>query len=116
MNPTKQAVADTLRRLALSELPDTHPRKLAREAVMEFRSNAQREGLPVVNSRDVHGAPLLDRDGVIEKSLPSRPSIESQQNRIKRLHFWLVVVTVGTTLLMMLVYGARLVWRSAGGE
>lgn len=88
MNPSNHAVADTLRRLALSELPDTHPRKLAREAVIQFRSNAQREGLPVVNERDVHGAPLLDRDAVVKASLPPQPPVKTRRGWWSKLRWW----------------------------
>lgn len=55
--PTNQAISDTLRRITVSQLPDDHPRQLARQAVMEFRSNAQRESsVPPAECRCAAGA------------------------------------------------------------
>lgn len=85
MNPTNRAIADALRRLALSELLDDHPRKLARDAIMEFRSNAQREGLPIANVHDDKGAPVLMRDDVIRASLPPEPAVETRRGWLARL-------------------------------
>lgn len=80
-SPTNQAISDTLRRITVSQLPEDHPRQLAREAVARFRSNAELEGLPVVNERDVHGAPLLDRDGVVRASVPNHaePTVKTRR-------------------------------------
>lgn len=47
-----------------------HARDLARQRVAEWRSNAQREGLPVTNLTD-SGAPLLKRDEVLRRSYPT---------------------------------------------
>lgn len=87
MNPSKQVVADALRRLTLSELPDDHPRKLARDAIMEFRSNAQREGLPIANVHDDKGAPVLMRDEVVRSSIPNHaePAVKTRQGWWRRL-------------------------------
>lgn len=88
MNPSNRAIADTLRRLALSELPDDHPRKLAPEAVMEFRSNAQRDRLATTNIHDVHGAPVLMSDDVIRASLPPQPAVKTRRGWWARLRWW----------------------------
>lgn len=87
MKPTNHAIADTLRRLALSELPDDHPRQLARQAVMEFRSNAQREGLPIANVHDDKGAPVLMRDEVVRASIPNHaePAVKTRRGWWRRL-------------------------------
>lgn len=86
--PTNQATSDTLRRITVSQLPDDHPRRLAREAVMGFRSNAQRQGLPTTNLRDVHGAPLLDRDAVVRSSLPPQPAVKTRRGWWSKLRWW----------------------------
>lgn len=85
MNPSNHAVADTLRRLTLNELPDDHPRQLARQAVMEFRSNAQRNQLATTNIHDVHGAPVLMRDEVVRRSLPPEPAVKTRRGWWRRL-------------------------------
>ena len=43
-----------------------HPRDIARQRVAEWRSNAEREGLPVTNVHDDKGAPVLTRDEVLK--------------------------------------------------
>lgn len=47
-----------------------HARDLARQRVAEWKSNAQREGLPIANQVD-SGAPLLRRDEIVERSYPT---------------------------------------------
>ena len=71
MKPTTNEVNDALRDIERTERPADHPRILAREAVAEWRSNAQREGLPVTNLRDGKGAELLDVDRVVRGSYPT---------------------------------------------
>lgn len=65
MKPTTADISRTLREIERSELPDYHPRDLARQRVREWKSNAEREGLPIVNTTTGSGAPLLDRDEVL---------------------------------------------------
>lgn len=48
-----------------------HPLDYARRKVKEWRSNAEKEGLPLVNTTTGSGAPLLDRDAVLRKSYPN---------------------------------------------
>ena len=48
-----------------------HPRDIARQRVAEWRSNAEREQLPVSNVHDDKGAPLLDVDEVLRRSDPN---------------------------------------------
>lgn len=55
MNPTNDEVNATLERLERPRI----------ELIEEWQSDAEREGLPVVNIRD-SGAPLLDRDRVLK--------------------------------------------------
>lgn len=85
--PTNQAVSDTLRRITVSQLPDDHPRVLAREAVAQFRSDAERGRLATTNLHDVHGAPLLDRDGVVRASVPNHaePAVKTRRGWWRRL-------------------------------
>lgn len=45
---------------------NVHSRDYARRKVREWRSNAERQSLPVTNTHDVHGAPLLDVDAVLD--------------------------------------------------
>lgn len=47
-----------------------------REAIAQWRSNAQREGLPVTNLRDKKGAELLDVDRVVRGSYPTYEASE----------------------------------------
>lgn len=88
--PTSQAISDTLRRITVSQLPDDHPRRLAAEAVAQFRSDAERGQLATTNIRDVHGAPLLDRDGVVRASVPNRaePVVKTRRGWWSKLRWW----------------------------
>jgi hypothetical protein len=56
----------------------SHARDLARQRVAEWRSNAQREGLPVTNVRDGKGAELLDVDQVVRGSYPTYEASEKR--------------------------------------
>lgn len=85
--PTNQAISDTLRRITVSQLPDDHPRRIARDAITEFRSNAQREQLATTNIHDVHGAPVLMRDEVVRASVPNHaePAVKTRRGWWRRL-------------------------------
>lgn len=43
-----------------------HARDIARQRVSEWRSNAERERLPVSNPHDDKGAPVLDVDSTLK--------------------------------------------------
>lgn len=62
----------------LRAVDNDHPHNLdiARQRIAEWRSNAQREGLPVTNSRDGKGAELLDVDRVVRGSYPTYQASE----------------------------------------
>lgn len=77
MKPSNNDIANALRAIESTELPDNHPRRLAQRAVAEFRSNAQREGLPTTNVID-SGAPLLRRDEVVRASYPTYTTNEKR--------------------------------------
>jgi hypothetical protein len=47
-----------------------HPKDIARQAVKRWRSDAEKQGLLVANTHDVKGAPVLDVNAVIKRSLP----------------------------------------------
>lgn len=47
-----------------------HPRDRARRRVRDWRSNAQRDQLPISNIHDDKGADVLDVDAVLRKSEP----------------------------------------------
>lgn len=61
-----------------------HARDLARQRVSEWRSNAQREGLPTTNVVD-SGAPLLRRDEVVRASYPTYPTNGTKRSLLARL-------------------------------
>jgi hypothetical protein len=42
-----------------------HPKDIARQAVKRWRSDAEKQGLPVANTTTGSGAPLLDVDAVL---------------------------------------------------
>lgn len=48
-----------------------HPRDIARQRVAKWKSNAEREQLPIVNVTTGSGAPLLDKDRVVGGSYPT---------------------------------------------
>lgn len=52
-----------------------HARDIARQRVNEWRSNAEREKLPVSNARDVYGAPLLQVNTIVRGSIPDHATI-----------------------------------------
>lgn len=58
-SPTDEEIDSTLRRLEQTkmEIVDDGP---------AWQSDAEREGLPVSNQHDTKGAPVLDRDRVLE--------------------------------------------------
>lgn len=70
-SPTNYDITAALKAIEAAELPEDHPRVIARQRVNEWRSNAEREGWPVSNVHDVHGAPLLDKDAVVRGSYPT---------------------------------------------
>jgi hypothetical protein len=70
MQPTTKAINETLAQLEAVERDPNHPRSLARQAVKRWRSDAEKQGLPVANTHDVKGAPVLDVNAVIKRSLP----------------------------------------------
>lgn len=69
--PSTDDINRTLCEIERTELPEEHPRRLAREVIARWKSNAEREGLPVVNPTTGSGAPLLDKDRVVRGSYPS---------------------------------------------
>ena len=85
MKPTTNEVNDALRDIERTERPADHPRTLAREAVTQWRSNAQREGLPVTNLRDGKGAELLDVDRVVRGSYPTYSTSTTKRSICSRL-------------------------------
>lgn len=56
------------RNLRVVEKENLHARDLARQRVAEWRSNAQKENLPLSNEHDDKGAPLLPVDEVLKRS------------------------------------------------
>lgn len=66
MNTLAKLVTETIEQLEAQNQPQ--PTKL--EIVDEWQSDAEKRGLPVVNKHDNKGAPLLDRDAVLRRSLP----------------------------------------------
>lgn len=70
MKPTTADVNTALREIESTELPDDHPRRLAQQAIAKWRSDAERESLPIANQID-SGAPLLRVDDVLRRSEPS---------------------------------------------
>lgn len=80
MKPTTNEINDALRDIERAERPANHPRTLAREAIAQWRSNAQREGLPVTNLRDKKGAELLDVDRVVRGSYPTYSTVMTKRS------------------------------------
>lgn len=68
--PTPTDITRALREVETAELPDDHPRRLAREAIARWKSDAEQRQLPTTNLTTGSGAPLLDRDAVLRKSYP----------------------------------------------
>lgn len=66
---------------------DNHPRRLAQATIAEFRSNAQREGLPIANQID-SGAPLLRRDEIVERSYPTYVPTVIKRSLWAKLFWW----------------------------
>ena len=69
MNEPK-AITEALNAIEAAERDPSHPRAIARQRVKQWKSDAERERLPVVNLTD-SGAPLLDRDAVLRASYPN---------------------------------------------
>lgn len=65
MRPTTADVNTVLREIETADLPDSHPRQVAKRAVAKFRSDAQRNKLPTVNQHD-KGGRRLDPDSVLK--------------------------------------------------
>lgn len=65
----------------LRAVDNDHPHSLdiARQRVAKWRSNAQREGLPVTNLTD-SGAPLLERDRVLRASYPTYGPVAAKRS------------------------------------
>lgn len=57
-----------------------HPKDIARQRVAEWKSNAQRDNLPLVNLVD-SGAPLLRRDEVLRASYPTYATVRYHVRR-----------------------------------
>lgn len=55
-----KAITDALNAIEAAERSPDHPRSIARQAVAEWRSDASRLKLPVSNTHDDKGAPVLD--------------------------------------------------------
>lgn len=64
MNTLAKLVTETIDQLEAQNQPQ--PVKLE----LEWVSDAERLGLPLVNEHDDKGAPVLDRDKALAKSLP----------------------------------------------
>lgn len=60
MNPTTREIDNTLRQLEQTKM----------EIADEWQSDAERLRLPRTNLHDDKGAPVLDRDAVLRRSLP----------------------------------------------
>lgn len=58
-----------------------HARDLARQRVKEWHSDAEQEGLPLVNRRDDKGAPVLDVDKAVQAGRPNHAPNQSQPIR-----------------------------------
>ena len=65
-SPTNHDITAALKAIEATELPNDHPRVIARQRVNEWRSNAEREGWPVTNPHDDKGAPVLDVDSTLK--------------------------------------------------
>lgn len=55
-----KAITDVINAIEAAERGPDHPRSIARQAVAQWRSDAQRNQLPVTNQHDDKGAPVLD--------------------------------------------------------
>lgn len=68
--PTPNDIHHALRSIENAERSEEHPRTLARKAIAEWRSNAAKENLPVVNVTDDKGGRRLNTDEVLRRSEP----------------------------------------------
>lgn len=64
--PSSKSVSDALKSIEAAERNEDHARTIARQRVHEWRSNAARDGLPLVNTHDSRGAKVLDIDSVLK--------------------------------------------------
>jgi hypothetical protein len=65
-----------------------HPLDRARRLISEWRSNAERGQLPIVNVRD-SGAPVLDVDHVIRRTQPEHaPKLVTERRRSLWSRLW----------------------------
>lgn len=78
MKPTSNEITHALRSIENAERQDDHPRSLARKAITEWRSNAAKENLPVVNITDNKGGRRLNTDEVLRRSEPNHISKEQR--------------------------------------
>lgn len=69
--PTTKIVNETLAQLEAAERDPSHPRTIARQAVAEWRSDAQRQQLPVTNQHDGKGAKVLNIDATLRRTEPN---------------------------------------------
>lgn len=74
MNQLDKAVAATINELERQNRPRPVKMEIVDDADDNpplWQSDAERKGLPLVNEHDDKGAPLLDRDKVLKRSLPN---------------------------------------------
>lgn len=77
MNQLDKAVAATISELERQNQPQPVKMEIVDDAddadgnPPPWQSDAERKGLPLVNEHDDKGAPLLDRDKVLKRSLPN---------------------------------------------
>lgn len=65
MKPTTKSVDDVIADIEAQQRDEDHPRSIARQRIKEWRSNAQRQSLPVTNVHDDKGAKVLPVDEVL---------------------------------------------------
>lgn len=71
MNTLAKLVTETIEQLEAQNQPQPTKMEIVDDVDdARWQSDAEREGLPVVNVRDT-GAPLLDRDRVLRDSYPN---------------------------------------------
>lgn len=70
MKPSPNDITHALRSIENAERGPEHPRALARKAIAEWRSNAQREGLTTTNIHDDKGGRRLNTDEILRRSEP----------------------------------------------
>lgn len=70
MKPSPNDIYHALCSIENADRSSDHPRVLARKAIAEWRSNAQREGLTTTNIHDDKGGRRLNTDDVLRRSEP----------------------------------------------